>query len=141
MANTNALINLSGTTATLNVGKVTLDYNDTLSIGIGTGFPNTSQTSITKIEFWDVAAGGGKGNSRLATWPTAVPAGVMVAQSRAGVIIYDSDDSTVNQDYYYNVTANDRSTGIDYTADPELVIRKKVRTGGQSTNAAPDATP
>ena len=52
MANTNCNID-NGTPPTMSCGQVTLNYNDTLTLGIGTGFTNPTTTSITQVNFYN----------------------------------------------------------------------------------------
>ena len=142
MANFSATITASGATATITNGAVTLNYNDTLTISIGAGFPDATAT-ISSIEFWDVANGGGKGRNLKGTYTrngnSQLPTGVLVAASGTGAVITDSDEGSTDENYYYDVKITD-SSRRQWDADPQLVIRKK--TGGQdSTPPAPEATP
>ena len=129
MANTNCNID-NGTPPTMSCGQVTLNYNDTLTLGIGTGFTNPTTTSITQVNFYN-SVNGGKGPTLKGQWKRqgtyTLPTGISAATSGSGVIFTDTDSGNVDEDYYYNVIATDSTTHGNFTADPELVVRKRVR--------------
>ena len=146
MADSSGTINHTSRGTNLSCGTVTLNFGETLTISIGTGFPAAPVTTeITKVEFYDILHGQ-KGSNLLGKWvrdsnpPYTVPEGVAVAAFGTGVQLSDSDDGTNDVDYYYNVTATD-SNGNTYTADPELILKKKRQTGGaeRDTPVSPDA--
>ena len=135
MADQAGTLNTNSAGTTLSVGKIELNYNDSLTLTIGTGFPNPANTAITQVQFYNVE-GGGKGSTPKGSWtingPNSVPAGVEVTAtpSGGGVILKDVDDGANDGDYYYNVVATDSTTRATYPADPELILRKKQNTGG-----------
>ena len=143
MANATKTINLSGGRAMLSPpGSVTLDYNNTLTISIGTGFPTGAE--IARLQFYNVN-NHQKGGTLLGAWKrnanSNVPTGVLAAASGTGVVLTDSDTTNADEDYYYNVRVKD-AAGQHWDADPELVLKKRAQTGAaRSTprDIAPDA--
>ena len=97
-----------------------------------------------RVQFYNVV-NHGKGNSLLGAWKLGansnLPPGVLAAASGTGVVLTDSDATTVDDDYYYNVRVKDPA-GQHHDADPELILKKRAPSGsarGTSREIAPDA--
>ena len=146
MANTDATINTSNGRTTLSCGTVTLNYGDTLTIAIGTGFPAAPVTTqVERVEFYAVV-NGQKSGPILGKWvqgmspPSTLPAGIAVAASGSGVVLTNTDDGLSDDDYYFSVTAED-SNSNSYPADPELVLKKKTKPPTAQARRRPPLAP
>jgi hypothetical protein len=111
-----------GTPPTMSCGQVTLYKDDTLTLGIGTGFTGT--WDIVMVTFYD-SVNGQQGPNIKGVWKRSpqtpeLPTGLSATQTTQGVVFADTGS---NQRYYYTVTVSNGTDRLT-TTDPELVIRK-----------------
>lgn len=126
-------------------GAVTLNYNDTLQISIGTGFPSGVTMQVTSLNFYNVV-NGGKGNTREGNWSltgtSSLPDGLSIVGNADGSVTITDTDTVADKDYYYNCNALAEGTTTPlYAADPVLVVRKKIGTTARRVrrDTSPDA--
>lgn len=111
------------------IGKITLEYKDTLTVHPGSGFSGT--TAITGVDIF-VWVNGAKGDG-VGSWSgTDANIGVLsIGGSGTSAILTDNDSGDSDADYGYGVwlTATKNGVGTPYYADPELVAKKKRNIG------------
>lgn len=139
--NTDVYINLVNGNAVLQnssgkaIGKVTLEYQDSLTVHPGTGFDGTPALSSIEIFNW---VNGAKGAS-VGSWTgTTTNIGVLnLTNSNNDVVITDCDTGDADADYGYSVKASATKNGKTtyHTADPELMAKKRPTGGGRSVAA------
>ncbi len=143
MANTDVYLNLVSGQAKLqtsngsSVGRITLEYEDTMTVKLGTGFRGT--TSLTDVTIYNWVNGAKSG--AVGSWPASSTIGVLsVTPSGSDVVLQDADRGASDGDYGYAVTATSVVNGVtsEYTADPELLVKKR-RGGTRADVAAPAA--
>lgn len=140
MANTDVYLNVVGGTATLqdssgkNIGKVTLEFGDTMTLHVGSGFSGTTSLSNVGVYAWNAGVKG----DLLGNWPASNDVGVLsIATSGSNVVVTDGDQGSTDGDYGYSVTATSVRDGVTsfYTADPELLAKKKRGTSRRAADA------
>jgi len=126
--NTECAMNNGTPNPTMGCGAVTLNYLDTLTLTIGSGFPDPANLYITEIDFYEYINETTKG-PLLGSWkrhgPYSMPNGVSGDAFGNGARLTDTDSGIVDDKYYYDVTAVNSVSHVEYHADPELVIRKR----------------
>jgi len=105
------------------IGKITLNYGDTMTVHTGSGFSRTPTISKVEIYNW---VNGAKG-SPVGNWPDNTTVGCLtIAPSGTTVVVTDGDDGENDADYGYGVSATMPGRTAPYTADPELLAKKKM---------------
>ena len=130
---------------TTKTGNARLDFNvtplpvklkpdDTLTISIGDSFPENptidDNYQITNSNFWDADGDGNKGTHSKGSWTlvgqnTALPDGLNIEAVTGGGVKFTDTIPTAREDYYFDMTVVNATNRASFTADPELVVKKK----------------
>ena len=107
------------------VTSVTIKKDKDLKIDVSSDFTNAAQ--ITEFVLYNTDGNHGKG-STIGTWARNTPAtqpsaDIDITVSGQGVLVVDTNDGTLDDDFFFSATCTDGTN--TYTTDPELIVKKK----------------